>query len=151
MGRGAYSYREDPAVPVFPDDRPVVLFDGDCALCSSSARKILTADRAGLFRLAPTQSQLGRALLTHYGVSPDDPATMLLIQDGVARERSDAVLAIAAQLPAPYRWAIIGRIAPRFIRDRLYDVVARRRRRFPGATWCALPPASVDLKDRVLG
>ena len=31
------------------------------------------------------------------------------------------------------------------------DFVARRRRRFPGATWCALPPAGVDLKDRVLG
>lgn len=97
MGRGPYSYRHDPAVPAFPDDRPLVLFDGDCALCSGSARKILTADRAGLFRLAPRQSQLGRALLTHYGVSPDDPATMLLIQDGMARQRSDAVLAIAAQ------------------------------------------------------
>jgi len=151
MGRGPYSYREDPAVPAFPDDRPLVLFDGDCALCSGSARKILKADRAGLFRLAPTQSPLGQALLMHYGVDPQDPATMLLIQDGVARERSDAVLAIAAQLPAPYRWAIIGRIAPRFIRDRLYDFVARRRRRFPGPTWCARPPAGVDLKDRVLG
>lgn len=151
MGRGPYSYREDPAVPAFPDDRPLVLFDGDCALCSGSARTILKADRAGLFRLAPTQSPLGQALLTHYGVSSDDPATMLLIQDGVAHVRSDAVLAIAAQLPAPYRWAIIGRIVPQFIRDRLYDVVARRRRRFPGATWCALPPAGVDLKDRVLG
>lgn len=151
MGRGPYSYREDLAVPAFPDDRPLVLFDGDCALCSGSARTILKADRAGLFRLAPTQSPLGQALLTHYGVSSDDPATMLLIQDGVAHVRSDAVLAIAAQLPAPYRWAIIGRIVPQFIRDRLYDVVARRRRRFPGSTWCALPPAGVDLKDRVLG
>ena len=103
MGRGPYSYREDPAVPAFPDDRPLVLFDGDCALCSGSARKILKADRVGLFRLAPTQSPLGQALLMHYGVDPQDPATMLLIQDGVARERSDAVLAIAAQLPAPYR------------------------------------------------
>jgi predicted DCC family thiol-disulfide oxidoreductase YuxK len=151
MGRGPYSYREDPAVPAFPDDRPLVLFDGDCALCSGSARKILKTDRAGIFRLAPTQSALGQSLLTHYGVSPDDPSTMLLIQDGVARERSDAVLAIAAQLPAPYRWASIGRIAPRFIRDRLYDFVARRRRRFPGPTWCALPPADVNLNDRVLG
>ena len=151
MGRGPYSYRHDPAVPAFPDDRPLVLFDGDCALCSGSARKILKADRAGLVRLAPTQSALGRALLIHYDVDPDDPATMLLIQDGVARERSDAVLAIVAQLPSPYRWAIMGRVAPRFIRDRLYDFVARRRRRFPGATWCALPPAGVDLKDRVLG
>jgi predicted DCC family thiol-disulfide oxidoreductase YuxK len=151
VGRGAYSYRSDPAVPDFPDDRPLVLFDGDCALCSGSARKILKADRAGLFRLAPTQSALGQALLAHYGVNPEDPSTMLLIEDGVARERSDAVLAIAAQLPAPYRWAMIGRIAPRFIRDSLYDFIARRRLRFPGPTWCALPPAGVDISDRVLG
>ena len=155
MGRSAYSYRDDPAVPAFPDDRPLVLFDGDCALCSGSARKILKADRAGVFRLAPTQSELGRALLVHYGVDPDDPYTMLLVQDGRARERTDAVLAIAARLPMPWRLAVVGRIVPRFIRDFFYDFIARRRRRFPGQAWCAMPEtgasAGRDLADRVLG
>lgn len=151
MGRGPYSYRDDPAVPDFPDDRPLVLFDGDCALCSNSARMILKRDRAGVFRLAPTQSPLGRALLIHYGLDPDDPSTMLLIQDGVARERSDGALGIAARLPAPYKLAVSARIAPRFVRDALYDFVARRRRRIPGPTWCSLPPSGVDLADRVLG
>ncbi|MDQ1154003.1 thiol-disulfide oxidoreductase DCC family protein [Brevundimonas sp. SORGH_AS_0993] len=151
MGRGPYSYSDDPAVPDFPDDRPLVLFDGDCALCSGSARKILKHDRGGVFRLAPTQSPLGRALLTHYGVDPDDPYTMLLIQDGRARERSDGVLAIAARLPLPWRLAVLVRIVPRVLRDAAYDVVARRRRRFPGPSWCALPPKGVDMKDRVLG
>ena len=151
MGRGPYSYRDDPAVPAFPDDRPLVLFDGDCALCSGSARKILKHDRAGRFRLAPTQSALGRALLIHYGVDPDDPSTMLLIQDGVARGRSDGVLGIAAQLPPPYGLAVAARIVPRFVRDPLYDFIARRRRRFPGRTWCAMPPEGVALSDRVLG
>jgi predicted DCC family thiol-disulfide oxidoreductase YuxK len=151
VARRAYSYRDDPAVPDFPDDRPLVLFDGDCALCSGSARKILKHDRAGRIRLAPTQSPLGRALLVHYGVDADDPYTMLLIQDGVARERSDGVLGIAALLPPPYGLAVIGRIVPHFIRDPLYDFIARRRRRFPGVTWCAVPPKGVDLMDRVLG
>ena len=151
MGRGPYSYRDDPAVPDFPDDRPLVLFDGDCALCSGSARKILRHDRAGVFRLAPTQSHLGRALLVHYGVDPDDPYTMLVVHDGRARERSDGVLAIAARLPLPWRLAVVGRIVPRVIRDTAYDFIARRRRRFPGQAWCALPPHGVDLKDRVLG
>lgn len=76
---------------------------------------------------------------------------MLLIQDGVARSRSDGVLAIAALLPWPYRLAAIARATPEAWRDRLYDVVARRRRRFPGRTWCSLPPAGLDLKQRVLG
>nr|WP_314433827.1 DCC1-like thiol-disulfide oxidoreductase family protein [uncultured Brevundimonas sp.] len=142
-------------MPTFPDDRPLVLFDGDCALCSGSARHILKADRAGVFRLAPTQSELGRALLVHYGVDPDDPNTMLLVKDGRARERTDAVLAIAAQLPMPWRLAVAGRIVPRFIRDASYDFIARRRRRFPGQVWCAMPEteasAGRDLADRVLG
>jgi len=151
VGRGAYSYREDPAVPAFPDDRPLVLFDGDCALCSGSARKILKHDLAGSIRLAPTQSTLGRALLVHYGVDPDDPYTMLLIQDGVAYQRSDGALGIAALLPWPYRLAVLGRIVPRGVRDTLYDFIARHRRRLPGATWCAMPPQGVDLSDRVVG
>jgi predicted DCC family thiol-disulfide oxidoreductase YuxK len=87
VGRGAYSYRDDPAVPSFPDDRPLVLFDGDCALCSHSARTLLK--HGPRFRLAPTQSDLGRALLVHYGLSPDDPSTMLVIEDGRAISRSD--------------------------------------------------------------
>ena len=36
-----YSYRKDPSVPAFPDDRPIIIFDGHsaalftiCSLCS---------------------------------------------------------------------------------------------------------------------
>ena len=93
--------------------------------------------------------------MIHYGVDPDDPYTMLLVQDGRARERTDAVLAIAARLPMPWRLAVVGRIVPRFIRDLFYDFIARRRRRFPGQAWCAMPEAGAsagrDLADRVLG
>jgi hypothetical protein len=33
MERPAYSYRDDPAVPDFPDDRALVVFDSECAIC----------------------------------------------------------------------------------------------------------------------
>ena len=149
MGRRAYSYRDDPAVPSFPDDRPLVLFDGDCALCSHSARTLLK--HGPRFRLARTQSVLGRALLIHYGLSPDDPSTMLVIENGRAIERSDGVLHLAASLPFPYRAAVMARLIPRPIRDFAYGLVARYRRRFPGRAWCAMPPSGADLKDRILG
>ena len=29
-----YSYRADAAVPAFPDDKPIIVFDGKCVLCS---------------------------------------------------------------------------------------------------------------------
>lgn len=147
--RAAYSYRDDPAVPSFPDDRPLILFDGDCVLCSGSARFILRRDRAGRFRLAPVQSPLGRALLAHYGVDPADPLTMLLIEAGRAHERSDAVLRIAGGLPAPVSFAAGLRLIPGGWRDAVYLWVARRRRSLKGQTWCAMPdPAAAD---RMLG
>jgi hypothetical protein len=30
--REAYSYRADAAVPAFPDDKPIIVFDGKCVL-----------------------------------------------------------------------------------------------------------------------
>jgi hypothetical protein len=36
--REPFSYRSDPAVPKFPDDRPIIIFDGYCALCSGWAK-----------------------------------------------------------------------------------------------------------------
>ena len=58
----AYSYRADPAVPDFPDDRPIIVFDGYCALCSGWARFVLRHDRRERYRLLAAQSPLGRAL-----------------------------------------------------------------------------------------
>ena len=41
MQRAPYEYRADPAVPRFADDRPVIVFDGKCVLCCSTAQFIL--------------------------------------------------------------------------------------------------------------
>ena len=67
-----YSYRDDPAVPTFPDDQPIVVFDGYCALCSGWAQFILRHDERRIFRLLPAETPLGRALYLHYGLDPQD-------------------------------------------------------------------------------
>ncbi len=63
--REPYSYRTDPAVPGFPDDRPIIVFDGYCALCAGWAQFVIKHDRAGTCRLLSAQSPLGRALYIH--------------------------------------------------------------------------------------
>ena len=140
--RPPYSYRDDPAVPRFADDKPVIVFDGLCALCSGSAAFVLRHDAAGSFRLLAAQSPLGRALYAHYGLDPVDYETMILIADGVAYLKSEAAIRIARELGAPWSLAQVFRVVPRARRDAVYAWVARHRIRWFGArTSCYRPDA----------
>jgi predicted DCC family thiol-disulfide oxidoreductase YuxK len=138
--RAPYSYRADPEVPAFPDDRPIVIFDGQCVLCSGSAQVILRHDTRGHFRLLAAQTPLGLALYVHYGLDPRDYETMILIADGVATFRAEAGIRIAQGLGLP--WSLVAgvRILPPSWRDRLYDVLARNRfRMFGRREACYMP------------
>jgi predicted DCC family thiol-disulfide oxidoreductase YuxK len=130
--REPYSYRHDPAVPGFPDDRPIVIFDGYCAMCSGFARFVLHHDRRGVFRLVAAQSPLGRALYFHYGLDPVDFATNILLADGVAWFKAEGSIRMAERLGFPWRLAAAFRLLPRTWREALYDMVARNRLRIFG-------------------
>lgn len=147
--RTAYSYRDDPAVPPFPDDRPIIVFDGYCALCTGWARFVLRHDRAGVYRLLRAQSPLGRALYVHYRLDPDNYETNILIADGHAWFKSEGSIRMAEGLGWPWRLAAAFRILPRALRDRMYAFIARNRLRFFGKrASCYLPDAGFE--DRFL-
>jgi predicted DCC family thiol-disulfide oxidoreductase YuxK len=130
--REPYSYRQDAAVPRFPDDRPIIIFDGHCALCSGWARFVLRHDRAERYRLLPAQTPLGRALYVHYGLDPEDYATNILLADGLAWFKSEGSIRMAESLGRPWSLARVLRILPLRLRDRLYQSVARHRLRLFG-------------------
>ncbi|WP_269514310.1 thiol-disulfide oxidoreductase DCC family protein [Brevundimonas subvibrioides] len=130
MATAPYSYRVDPSVPPFPDDRAVVVFDGDCAMCSGSARMILRRDRRDRFRVLAAQSPLGRALYRHYRLDDGDLSTFILIENGKALFKSDAAIRVAEQLGGLNTLAGLLRIVPPGLRDAAYDWVARNRLRF---------------------
>ena len=130
--RVPYSYRGDSHVPKFPDEHPIIIFDGVCVLCSGSAELVLRHDRQQRFRLLAAQSALGQALYAHYGLDPQDYETMILIADGVAYFKSEAGIRIAEGLGLPWSLAAVFRVLPRRLRDRLYDGIARNRYRLFG-------------------
>lgn len=131
------------------DDRPVVVFDGICPLCSANARFILRHDRRRHFRLAAMQSEAGAALYRRFGIDPADPETLILVDGGRALRDSEAVLAIWSGLGWPWRAAAAARIVPAALRDPLYRWVARNRYRLFGRReTCWLP--GPELADRFL-
>lgn len=122
----------DNAAPQAPASHPIVLFDGVCNLCNASVRFIIARDPAARLRFASMQSPLGQSLLIQYLGAPQPPESMVVLDGARVLTRSDAALAIAERLTAPWRWAGVFRVIPRPVRDTLYTFIARRRYRFFG-------------------
>lgn len=144
-----YSYKNDPAVPSFPDDRPIIIFDGHCVLCSRFARLVLRHDRRGLFRLTAAQTPLGQSLFRHLGLDPVNFETNVLLENGRAYFKSDGTIRMFAHLRFPWSIAVLARVVPRVLRDKLYDLIAKNRLRWFGSqSMCFL--ADPSHRDRFL-
>jgi predicted DCC family thiol-disulfide oxidoreductase YuxK len=148
-GGSPYSYRTDPNVPSFPDDKALIVFDGVCVLCSGFARFVLKRDKAFAFRLVTAQSPLGQALFGHYGLATDDFETNLVIADGRAYAKLDTVAIAGTLLGWPWRVLVFLRLLPRPLADWLYDRIAQNRYRLFGRTEaCMMPPP--EWRDRFI-
>ena len=130
-------------------DKPLIVFDGMCVLCSANARFVLKHDRRRRFRLTTAQGPLGEALYHRYGLANGDYETMLVIERGELLTQSDAAIAIARGLGWPWRAAAAARIVPRPIRDAVYRLVARNRYRWFGRREACWVPGPGD-SDRIL-
>ena len=147
--REAYSYRSDAAVPRFPDDKPIIIFDGHCALCSGFARFVLKHDKDGVFRLLPAQTPVGTALYVHYGLDPKDYETNILLDSGCVWLKSEGTIRMFERLGLPWSLAAVWRLLPRALRDRQYEFVARNRFRWFGARGTCLMSVA-GYEDRFL-
>lgn len=129
---GAYSYREDPSVPAFPDDRPIIIFDGHCVLCSRFARFALRHDRRAVFRLMAAQTPVGQSIFRHFNLDPKQLETNILLDGGHAWFKSAGTIRMFAHLGFPWSLCSLLKTVPRPWLDRLYDLIARNRLRWFG-------------------
>ncbi len=145
--RPRFSYLQDSAVPAFEGGNVFTVMDAHCALCVRGAVWIARNDTRKEFTIIPVQSATGYALLTHYGVDPDDPTSWLYIEDGVAYCSMDALMRVGHRLGGIYKLFSIMRVVPKFVQDFLYRFVARNRYKYFGtADMCALPDAEVQKR-----
>lgn len=133
-----------------PDDTALVLFDGVCNLCHGAVRFIIARDPKKHFRFASLQSPRGLEVVRANDLSEDLQSMVLVEPDGRVYTRSTAALRIAGRLGG--LWPVIGllRAVPAFLRDPVYEWVARNRYRWFGKKdSCPLPDPS--LADRFVG
>lgn len=80
----------------------------------------------------PIQSVHGRKLYENEGLDADDIQTFVLIKNGKAYFRSDAVIEAANALGGFWRCFKVFRILPRPLRDGVYACFAKNRYRWFG-------------------
>lgn len=149
LNRPDWSWRADPTVPAFDDTGPLTVMDGECVLCSFGARMIARFDRKAEFRICRAQTPLGRALLLHFGLDPDDPESWLYLEGGRAFTSLDAMIR-AGRRVGGVGWLLQPlRLIPRPAQDWLYRRLARNRYALFGRTvMCDLPDPG--LRARLL-
>ncbi len=106
---------------------PIVLYDGHCNLCNHSVSFIRKRDKRYRFVFVSSLSEQGMSLMKEFGIQHIGYESIVLIEDGVAFQKSTAVLRICRNLPLFWPVLSVFLIIPRPIRDWFYNIVARNR------------------------
>ncbi|MCF6223129.1 MAG: DUF393 domain-containing protein [Flavobacteriaceae bacterium] len=113
-------------------NKSIVLFDGLCNLCNSSVRFILKHDKKEQYSFASLQSDASTKLLLHLNYKKDDLNSIVLIEGVKVYNKSTAVLRIAKELRPLWNCSYLFIIIPEFIRDSIYDFIAKNRYKWFG-------------------
>jgi predicted DCC family thiol-disulfide oxidoreductase YuxK len=127
-------------------EKRIIFFDGECNLCNRSVQVVLKNDPHKKFRFASLQSAYAVSYLKSYGTAPFKSETFIVVENGQIFERSTAALRVAKQLKGLWPLLYVFIIVPRFIRDSIYNIIAKNRYKWFGSTnSCWLPtPAYSD-------
>jgi len=127
------------------EQKHIILFDGDCNFCNYWVKYVIERDKKDLFRFTSLQSEKGKELLKQYNLK-DDLETVVLISNNVAKTKSTAALHIFKVLGSIYQLAMVFIIVPKFIRDWLYSIVAKHRKKLMKNQSCIIPTQAVKNK-----
>ena len=122
--------------------RHLLVFDGYCMLCNRFVHCILQKDRTKIFTFSTLQG---------LPVSIDQSGLQSNIKDSISYLRNDtwfqkstAVLYIYQDLFGRFHWSQIAWLCPKFLRDPIYDLIAKHRYKWFGKNECCYLPLPED-------
>jgi predicted DCC family thiol-disulfide oxidoreductase YuxK len=108
-------------------EKSIVLFDGVCNFCNASVNFIIRHNRKEDFLFVPLQSSYGKKLLEQFNIRKNYSESIVLIEDNKTYFKSTAALRIAKKSDGLLSSLYLFIIIPSFLRDHVYDWIARHR------------------------
>ena len=131
-----------------PKNKQLILFDGVCNLCNASVLYVIKHDKGNRFMFAPLQSKIGQQVIGSFNVDTSNTDSILLYskQNGIST-KSSAALRIAKHLGFPRNLMTVFFVVPPFLRNWVYDYVAKNRYKWYGKKEaCMIPTPELSAK-----
>ena len=127
--------------------KPIILFDGVCNLCNNSVQFVIKHDRSDKFMFAALQSATGQQLLLQNNLPQQGFDSFVLIQNEKVFFKSTAALQVVKQLDGPIKLLYGFIIVPAFVRNAVYNFIAKNRYKWFGKKdSCMMPTPALQSK-----
>lgn len=128
-------------------DKEIILFDGVCNLCNGSVNFVVDRDKKDTFRFAALQSPEGKQVLKDAGIEEAYLDSIVLLKNGKLYKKSAAALHIAGGMSGLWPLMSVFFVIPAFLRDIIYDFIARNRYKWFGKQdVCRVPTPELRAK-----
>lgn len=133
-----------------PKNKKLILFDGVCNLCNSSVQHVIKHDKKNKFLFSALQSDIGQEIIKAHqiDISKIDSILLYTPEKGIVY-KSTAALKIAYHLGFPNSIMSVFFIIPPFIRNWVYDYIAKNRYKWYGKKESCMIPTP-ELKSKFL-
>jgi predicted DCC family thiol-disulfide oxidoreductase YuxK len=131
------------------NNKNIILFDGVCNLCNSSVQFIIKRDKKRKFLFASLQGETGKEILQRFNLPADYINSFILFENGRIYTHSTGALRMMKLLGGGWKLLYGFIVVPKFIRDAVYNLIAKNRYKWFGKrVECMIP--TPELKERFL-
>ncbi len=119
-------------------DSKIVFYDGDCGFCNATVQLVLKYEKSSEIYFTALQSEFTKRFFHDKGLHFPDFSTFYFYSDGKMYSKSTAAIKLSHRLKFPFPLLSVFFIVPVFIRNGVYDLIAKRRKRI-FSNFCFLP------------
>lgn len=129
------------------NQKQIILFDGVCNFCNFWVDFVIKRDKKDLFKFAALQSEKAKELTEKFNFDITSLDTFILIVGDKLYTKSTAALLVCKELKSPIKILYPLTILPKFLRDFVYDLIAKNRYKLFGKRdSCRVPTEEEKLK-----
>jgi predicted DCC family thiol-disulfide oxidoreductase YuxK len=130
------------------NEERIVFFDGVCSICNSTVDFLMREDEEGVLKYASLQGQTAK----RFDEIPkeDIPGSIIYMRGNQFYSKSSAVLLLLNDMGGFWKVLSFPRIVPKFLRNAVYDLIARNRYKWFGKKeTCRMP--TEEERGKMLG